>query len=125
MYSQLLKQWPYRNLCLNPLAATIPVSCLSPRLLNIGQIDPQSQGVHEQPKSPLMVRLVMVADFLFNDARQAQYNAHDGSLCHAQPRFSMYSNIDIGNRIPVFFPPLQSDPITGADADPGAYPLHP
>ena len=49
---------------------------------------------------------IHLPDFAFTDARQAQYNSHDGSMCHAQPRFSMYTNIGITDSIPVFSPPL-------------------
>lgn len=53
---------------------------------------------------------IHLPDFLSSPQRTAQYDSHDGSMCHAQPRFSMYTKIGVGDSIPVFSPPLGSNP---------------
>jgi hypothetical protein len=63
---------------------------------------------------------IHLPDFVFTEARLAQYNLHDGSMCHAQPRFSMYTQIGITDSIPVFDPPINTNPSNLTDPDPGA-----
>jgi len=63
---------------------------------------------------------IHLPDFVFTEARLAQYNLHDGSMCHAQPRFSMYTQIGMIDSIPVFDPPINTNPGNLTDPDPGA-----
>lgn len=54
--------------------------------------------------------------FVLTDARLAQYSLHDGFIGHAQPRFRMYTKINMTDSIPVFDPPL--NPVPGNLTDP-------
>jgi hypothetical protein len=56
--------------------------------------------------------------FVLTDARLAQYSLHDGLIDHAQPRFSIYTKINMTDSIPVFDPPL--NPVPGNLTDPNS-----
>ena len=68
---------------------------------------------------------IHLPDFTPTDEREAQYNTNRSSMCHAQPRFSMYTKISEGDTIPVFNPPLIPIPVILTDKTPDAVPTAP
>ena len=68
---------------------------------------------------------IHLTDFTPTDERSAQYNSNRASMCHAQPRFSMYTGIAEGDTIPIFFPPLVLESETLVDVHPDNVPTAP
>ncbi|KAL8642375.1 MAG: hypothetical protein Q9228_000928 [Teloschistes exilis] len=59
-------------------------------------------------------------DFAATPERVAQFNDNKDLMCGAAPRFRMYENMEDNDYIPFFNPPLDLEPESLTDADPGA-----
>ncbi|KAL8781517.1 MAG: hypothetical protein Q9213_005966 [Squamulea squamosa] len=59
-------------------------------------------------------------DFAATDERAKQLNENRDLMCEAAPRFRMYEEIQDEDYIPFFNPPLDLEPGTLTDGDPGA-----
>ena len=59
-----------------------------------------------------------ITDFAGTDARAQQYQNNQDLMCKAAPRFKMYENLDSGDTIPYFSPPLNYVKDNLTDVDP-------
>lgn len=100
---------------------------LSNEILGDNNFKPRCVWITSEPtdQHPYQGFGIHLPDFTPTDERTAQYNSNRASMCHAQPRFSMYTDINEGDTIPIFKPPLIQTEGTLVDQDPNAVPTAP
>ena len=110
----------------------VPSACGAPwyhsnKILGQNNYKPRCVWITSEPTKdhPYQGFGIHLPDFVATDERSAQYDSNRASMCHAQPRFSMYTKIDEGDTIPIFFPPLLQEFKTLVDSHPDKVPTAP